>query len=254
MRLASAVAVSATIAVLLALRTTLLRRRRARACSEAPLVGALCLVPCADAHVALTGTDAADFVRSEGVCIVRDVLDSREVAELAAEISDLTPRKKQNRRTLRWELVHEPDAKPFVQLAAHPVIKRLVLQLLGPKVYLEKAGLIRALPGAEAQRWHMDTPHLFSNPTHLPPQSLSVFVPLCELTASNGPTEFELATHVKANLVRPRRRCVACCPLGSIVAYDPRVMHRGGANLSVAERPLCYLTFSRIWFRDTFNP
>ena len=35
--------------------------------------------------------------------------------------------------------------------------------LLGGKTYLEKAGMLVAHPGAEAQRWHMDTPHLFAS-------------------------------------------------------------------------------------------
>ena len=47
-------------------------------------------------------------------------------------------------------------------------------------------------PGAEAQRWHMDTPHLFTVGSHLPPHSLSVFVPLVDLILANGPTEFHL--------------------------------------------------------------
>ena len=86
---------------------------------------------------------------------------------------------------------------------------RGVRALLGGKTYLEKAGLLVAHPGAEAQRWHMDNPHLYAIPTHLPPHSLTVFVALCELTAANGPTEFHLATHVKAHLAAPRR---VLCP------------------------------------------
>ena len=31
-------------------------------------------------------------------------------------------------------------------------------------------------------------------------------------------------------------------------------MHRGGPNRSTAERPVIYLTFSRVWYRDTLNP
>ena len=90
--------------------------------------------------------------------------------------------------------------------------------------------------------------------THLPAHSLSVFVPLCDLVPSNGPTEFQLATHFKANLVQKQRHALATCPAGSLVCYDPRIMHRGGANQSGADRPLIYLTFSRIWYRDTLNP
>ena len=81
-----------------------------------------------------------------------------------------------------------------------------------------------------------------------------MFVPLCDLVESNGPTEFQLATHVKANLVLPQRRTSARCGAGAVVLYDTRIMHRGGANRSTAERPMVYLTFSRVWYRDTLNP
>ena len=45
-----------------------------------------------------------------------------------------------------------------------------------------------------------------------------------------------------ANLVKPQRHASACCPAGSLVLYDPRTMHRGGANSSHADRPMVYLT------------
>jgi hypothetical protein len=83
--------------------------------------------------------------------------------------------------------------------------------------------------------------------THLPPHSLSVFLPLCDLVPSNGPTEFQLGTHVRANMVAKQRFAIASCPAGSLVLYDPRIMHRGGPNESLADRPLIYMTFSRIW-------
>ena len=50
------------------------------------------------------------------------------------------------------------------------------------------------------------------------------------------------------------RHVRAVCPAGSLVVYDTRIMHRGGANGSREERPLIYLTFSRVWYRDTLNP
>ena len=39
----------------------------------------------------------------------------------------------------------------------------MVRSLLGGRTYLEKAGVLVAHPGAEPQRWHMDTPHLFAS-------------------------------------------------------------------------------------------
>ncbi len=199
-------------------------------------------------------TDAADAVRREGVAVVTGAFDHDELEPLRRRVLALEPLKRQNRRKLRTELVHSPSEPVYAELAARPIIRELVALLLGPRHYLEKAGLIVAEPGAELQRWHMDTPHLFATREHLPPHSVSLFVPLCELTHANGPTEFELATHRKINLTRPRRRVPAVCKIGALVVYDVRVLHRGGANTSKVERPLVYMTFSRVWYRDTLNP
>ena len=196
----------------------------------------------------------APLVRATGVCMLHSMLPLSDVQQLKETLESIRPVKLQNRRAHRWEHVHSPQTREFVDLAAHPVIAELTRALLGPKTYLEKCGLIQAHPGATAQRWHMDTPHLFACREHLPPHSLSVFIPLCDLDASNGPTEFQLMSHIKANLVRSSRCAATCCPAGSLVVYDPRVMHRGGANQSGADRPLVYLTLSRIWYRDTLNP
>ena len=66
------------------------------------------------------------------------------------------------------------------------------------------------------------TPAMTPTRQHLPPHSVSVFIPLCALTASNGPTEFQLSTHIKANLTRPPTHADARCPLGSVAIYDIR--------------------------------
>ena len=95
----------------------------------------------------------------------------RRLAPLRAAIDALEPRKLQNRRAHRWEHVHDPDAAVFQELAARPEIAAIVRALLGSKTYLEKAGLILSHPGAEAQRWPPDNPHLYAIPTHLPPHS-----------------------------------------------------------------------------------
>ena len=192
-------------------------------------------------------TDATTAIRAHGVCIMERALDSAAVRELSERIEAVEPRKRQNRRAHRWEHVHSPEAPPLAELAAMPLLVEVVRSLLGPKYYLEKAGVVVSHHGAEEQRWHMDTPHLFSTGAHLPPHSLSVFVPLCELVLDNGPTEYQLGTHLRANLVAKQRRAIASCPAGSLVLYDPRTMHRGGPNTSHADRPLVYLTFSRIW-------
>ena len=193
-------------------------------------------------------------MRKVGVCIISQVLSTDELQLLQRSLQVVKPLKLQNRRTHRWEHVHSPQSTLFAELASHPVISAAARAVLGPKLYLEKCGLIVSHPGSEAQRWHMDTPHLFTSREHLPVHSLSVFVPLCALVPSNGPTEFKLHSQIKANLVRSQAHACACCPAGSIIMYDTRIMHRGGPNLSQEDRPLLYLTLSRIWYRDTLNP
>ena len=205
-------------------------------------------------QVAKDAQEAAAAIRSEGVCIIESVLGACHLDELRARIAAVEPRKLQNRRQHRWEHVHSPEAPPLAELASTPLIVKLVRALLGPKTYLEKVGLLVSHHGAEAQRWHMDTPHLFSVGAHLPPHSLSVFLPFCDLVPANGPTEFQLGTHIRANLVAKPAHADATCPAGSLVLYDPRIMHRGGPNQSEADRPMVYLTFSRIWYASVEAP
>ena len=100
----------------------------------------------------------------------------------------------------------------------------------------------------------MDVPHLFKVPTHLPPHTLATFAVLCDCPGSAGPTEFWRGTHRKSALAEKKMHVMSSCPAGSLVLYDPRIMHRGGANVGQSPRPLAYLTFSRVWFRDTVNP
>ena len=248
---AAAAAVIASVAAA-SIAVHVLRRRRVRAQPNSPTVSSSTEIP----HLPHTATaeQVAVAIRTEGVCIIERALDQEALSKLRTRLQDIEPRKLQNRRAHRWEHVHSPEAPPLAELADLEPIRIAVRALLGPKTYLEKAGLVVSHPGAEAQRWHMDTPHLFSVGVHLPPHSLTVFVPMCDIVPSNGPTEFQLGTHVKANLVVAQRHALACCPSGSLVVYDPRIMHRGGPNGGTSERPLIYLTFSRIWYRDTLNP
>ena len=215
--MATASATAPTAAVLLAsallLSWLMLRRKKAATPATTP-VSTSTTVPRAS-----TAAEIAAAVRAEGVCVVENVLDAATLADLQARLAAIKPRKMQNRRAHRWEHVHSPEAPPLAELGSLPIVASAVRALLGPKNYLEKAGMLVSHPGADPQRWHMDTPLLFSVGAHLPPHSLSVFVPLVDLVPSNGPTEFQLATHVKANLVKPQRHATACCPAGSIVIY-----------------------------------
>ena len=125
---------------------------------------------------------------------------------------------------------------------------------------------------------------------HHPTHCLNLFVPLVDLTAAAGPTEFVPGTHNDANFaatlpgvmasardsqqvkgrlfhcrpfLRPfhrpssppsalqHPRAVApTLPAGSAVLFDVRVLHRGLANRSGVVRPVLYFTYAAPWYRD----
>ena len=114
--------------------------------------------------IASSAAELATHVRSEGVCLIESVLDRGALAELEGALNALEPRKLQNRRKHRWEHVHSPEAAPYVQLASQPEIAAAVRALLGPKTYLEKAGMLVSHPGAEAQRCALSS--LLAAPPH----------------------------------------------------------------------------------------
>jgi ectoine hydroxylase-related dioxygenase (phytanoyl-CoA dioxygenase family) len=120
------------------------------------------------------------------------------------------------------------------------------------------------------QVWHRDVDpvhrHTQKGETlHAPPQGLVVVVPLVDMTALNGPTQFVAGSHVNVQafqvqnqneqgagggptplLTIPARR-------GDAVLFDLRIRHRGTPNLSKLVRPIVYMSYVHAWFRDEVN-
>ncbi|KAJ1637634.1 hypothetical protein T492DRAFT_951220 [Pavlovales sp. CCMP2436] len=162
---------------------------------------------------------------------------------------------RRNRNVGRYEYNFEADTHPFGSegVLADVRLVSLLKRLLGAKVRVETAGTVLAEPGAGLQRWHQDAPHLFATGPHLPAHFVAVFVPLCDVTLENGPTEFRVGSHVKANILQPPAQLALPCPVGSLLLFDGRVLHRGGANSSAGEREILFLNVCRHWFRDMSN-
>mmetsp|Transcript_25507 Transcript_25507/g.33328 ORF Transcript_25507/g.33328 Transcript_25507/m.33328 type:complete len:264 (-) Transcript_25507:422-1213(-) len=160
-----------------------------------------------------------------------------------------------------------PDAGPLADLA-HSIITEssvsaFLSQVLGKGHRLIHQDVVIALPEAKEQQWHTDGSHL-SQTVHLPCHCLNLFVPLVDLTESNGATELRPASHfLTRNLKKLWLAAYAkkqiqppVAPLlkaGSILAFDYRLLHHGTANESSEYRPILVLTFSKPWFVDIFN-
>ena len=116
-------------------------------------------------------------------------------------------------------------------------------------------GCVVALPRAPAQHFHADgRARGIAN----------AFVPLVDVPENMGPTRFRRGSHAwDHDDPYPDRRArrladaaeEAAPPLarGSVLLYDYRVMHAGGANASGVPRPLVYVMRSRVGLEDTWN-
>lgn len=104
------------------------------------------------------------------------------------------------------------------------------------------------------QAWHTD-----GRNGDLAGQTLTLFIPLCDLTASNGPTEFILGSHrgaaagadpAPSHEVRCQRGTTILAKAGSAIAFDYRCLHRGLRNDSTGDRPMLYAIIGRPVWRD----
>ncbi|CUG06256.1 ADP-ribosylation factor 3a, putative [Bodo saltans] len=104
-----------------------------------------------------------------------------------------------------------------------------------------------------------DETNLLPGNEQLYPYAINCFVPLVDVTASNG-TEFYPESHLLPDLhpqqsapsIKPHKIAPAI-PVGHVLLFDYRVTHRGLPNKCGSDRPCAYITFSQRWYNDTYN-
>ena len=162
----------------------------------------------------------------------------------------------------RYDSRHGFGEPPFTSLLREGGLgARLVPALrsvLGDQAEVVAVGQIVAMsPGgwellddeAGDQGWHTDGRY-----GNLETDALTVFLPLRDFTASNGPTEFLLGSHVEPRAAEcaalsDDERGAAASTLhlraGEAVAFDYRLWHRGLANTELTDRPVLYAIIGR---------
>ncbi|AAZ10377.1 phytanoyl-CoA dioxygenase (PhyH), putative [Trypanosoma equiperdum] len=119
---------------------------------------------------------------------------------------------------------------------------------------LMSCGCFYSLPGSLRQDVHTDGPAL-STVEDLFPYAINVFVPLVPLNKTNG-TEFFPGSHrvnYSSKPVSQQRPVTPTVPLGKVLLFDYRVLHRGLGNRLGFHRPCYYATYARSWYEDKFN-
>ena len=177
----------------------------------------------------------------------------------------------------RFDVRYRMDEQPFGDLHRHSAWWPVVQQALGTDAVCLFTGMVVALGAmgsfgsdesvGDPQTWHADGSHLYAGDeaVHLPCHCLNVFVPLVDLTAENGATQFLPGTHKLGNGMHDlQSKCgssniesvpqvEACVSAGSAIMFDYRVWHRGGANVTKNDRIMLYFTFAKPWFADPKN-
>ena len=122
-------------------------------------------------------------------------------------------------------------------------------------------GIILSSPGAEAQYWHRDTDTLSNTGTDGSKLVMNddfyftcLFPITVPLTLENGSTEFVVGSHRRpAYSFDALESARIEVPVGSALLFNGKSNHRGGANLSNAERPVVYKVYHKKWYNDMFR-
>ena len=165
----------------------------------------------------------------------------------------------------RFEFV-TPFEHPFNQIdaVANSIVLQIIGSVLAPEYVLESIGGFNAMPGASDQRWHIDNEHtLFSNFPNHPPYCSTLSVPLVPCDKTSGCTEFSFKSHHCLDADHNGDRVEGKCPEtvnvwptafpGDAIIYDPRIMHRGRANVGEMDRPMLHNSYCHSWYSDQDN-
>lgn len=140
------------------------------------------------------------------------------------------------------------------RLYANPIILRLLEQFLGPDFLIDSFTCVSALPGAPAQRQHLDHSVLFPGQANLEASlgcyAATLVVPLVDLTPESGTTRLFPGSHVGDGDRAPAEPMM---PRGSCFIMDYRLLHQGLANISAKQRPVLFIVYARAWFTDSKN-
>src|SRR5262245_33332135 len=179
----------------------------------------------------------------QGYTVLKDLLTPPQVTEAVATLKVIYEREKAVAE------VHEPFTKRSFNMTARGEIFRQLLQLpklvacmeymLGGDYILSDMGARSPMPGLKPQPLHRDATKFLPNPPYnvhavLPLGVQSMFA-LTEFTRDNGATRFVPGSHSKEidiKSIRPEDEYRFTCSPGTVLVYDNRLIHGGGANTS----------------------
>lgn len=131
-----------------------------------------------------------------------------------------------------------PCGEAFLALADHPQVLPVVEAVLGTHIILASLNARIVRPGDRAQDLHSDVPDCLRRAG--PPVMVNTVWLLDAFTADLGGTRLVPGSHqLPENSPPPGRRLPTCgieAPAGSVLVFDGRTWHGGGANQTTHAR------------------
>lgn len=217
-----------------------------------------------DGHFATStpGREISTFIRENGYAIVDDAADTAVMDRLASEAAPFVEASAHGRdiydgrRTRRTGalVARCPAAR---ELVMHPIVRAVVDDFLGHSTtyQLHLTQLITIEPGETRQKPHRDQMafDFFSFPADYHVQCNTMWA-LTDFTAANGATHIAPGTSGMADAEAEQiEEIQATMRRGSVLFYDGKVLHGGGANTSDRPRQGVNITYAVGWVRQEEN-
>lgn len=198
-----------------------------------------------------------DQLRTLGFVILPRLLGSTEIDALKAALAPYEAGRPMGRNDFegeRSQRVYSLAAKgtPFLALAEHPRVLRLLDALLEKNFLLSTFQSIRLHTGETPQAWHTDDA-FYPSPRPRGTQGVSCIWAIEDFTDDNGATELIPGSH-SWGMEHPDDRghevVRAVMPAGSVVVFDAGTWHRGGGNVSRTTRLAISPQYCQPWLRQ----
>ena len=211
---------------------------------------------------ATDATVVGEFLRKHGYAIVDDVLDPDTMERLDAEAApwiggSAAGRDEYDGRNTRRTGMLIARCPTSRELVAHPLAVGVAEHLLAQAttIQLHLTQIISIAPGETAQKLHRDQMafdfYPFAADYHV---QCNTMWALTDFTAANGATQVipdSSAVDDATGLTMPLHQ--AEMRRGSVLFYEGKVLHGGGANDSPADRRGVNITYAVGWVRQEEN-
>lgn len=193
-------------------------------------------------------TDFSELMQLHGAGMIPDLLSPNMTSELRGSVLRMNAnepthkmfdlKEKGNRWSLRLnplDLTNDPHRsvqRALKEIAAHPVFRTTLEQLLGDDPAIVEIAAITSDPGAPGQDWHSDTWGDAASVTlgRRHSSMYSLFLYLQDTDESMGPTGFCPGTHMCTDSMEDCPCFFATPKAGTGVILNSQIVHQGSEN------------------------